>query len=159
MVSAYLLELTHFQKPYINLLTWSSNQILILKFRYSEKATKFGSSSTLYLTLCKITSGRRAKFLWASQNIWTLRIWNNKSGAPLYVRPVRPAHTQFGPETALTRHSLRPGNTSARNNFDPENTSARLYTLARKQLWPREYFSPAQLETLLFLYPHCVGPT
>ena len=45
------------------------------------------------------------------------------------------AHTQFGPETALAQHSLRPGNTSARN------ISARKY-FGPKQLRPREYFGP-----------------
>ena len=45
------------------------------------------------------------------------------------------AHTQFGPETVLARHSLRPGNTLARN------TSAR-NTSALKQLRPGNYFGP-----------------
>ena len=45
------------------------------------------------------------------------------------------AHTQFGPEIAQARHSLWPGNISARN------TSARKY-FCPKQLRPREYFGP-----------------
>ena len=86
--------------------------------------------------------------------------------------PTNMAHTQFGPETALARHSLRPGNTSARNtsarkyfgpeilwpettsarrilwpayilrpgnNFGPENTSAHLYTSARKYFGPIDF--------------------
>ena len=49
-----------------------------LKFRYSEKATKFSQSSTFYLTLnCSVElyirkCGRWDKFLWPSQNTWTL---------------------------------------------------------------------------------------
>ena len=45
------------------------------------------------------------------------------------------AHTQFGPETALARYSLRPRNTSA------QNTLARKY-FGPKQLQPGEYFGP-----------------
>jgi hypothetical protein len=60
--------------------------------------------------------------------------------------------THFGPEI-LRPGILRPGNTSARNNFGPENTSARLYTLARKQLRPREYFGP-----LIYFGPEILRP-
>ena len=44
-----------------------SSNFIILKFGYSEKATKVCSSST-----CQIKSGRWNKFLLPSQNIWTL---------------------------------------------------------------------------------------
>ena len=59
---------------------------------------------------------------------------------------LKTAHTQFGPETALARHSLRPRNTLARNNFSPKTTLAqrilkpayilRLETLRPDKLWP-----------------------
>jgi hypothetical protein len=57
------------------------------------------------------------------------------------------AHTQFGPETALARHSLWPGNTSARNNFGPETTSA------QKILRPGEYFGPENTSARCILWP------
>ena len=61
------------------------------------------------------------------------------------------AHTQFGPETALARHSLRPGNTLARNTL-ARNTSARKY-FGPKQLRPREYFGP-----LIYFGPEILRP-
>ena len=60
--------------------------------------------------------------------------------------------THFGPEI-LWPGILRPENTLARNNFGPENSSARLYTLARKQLRPREYFGP-----LIYFGPEILWP-
>ena len=44
-----------------------------------------------------------------------------------YKNTILRAHTQFGSETALARHSLWPGNNLARNNFGPENTLVRKY--------------------------------
>ena len=70
-------------------------------------------------------------------------VWPRDSFGPTLTS----ARKYFGPK------QLRPGNTSARNNFGPENTSARLYTLARKQLRPREYFGP-----LIYFGPEILRP-
>ena len=76
-----------------------------------------------------------------------------------------PAHTQFGPETALARHSLRPGNTSAWNTLArntlaqkyfgpkqlrPGNTSAHLYTSARKYFGPLHFGPGTKLSKVSF---------
>ena len=60
--------------------------------------------------------------------------------------------THFGPEI-LRPETFWPGNTSARNNFGPENTLACLYTSARKQLRPREYFG-----LLIYFGPEILRP-
>ena len=61
---------------------------LKLKFRYSEKAQKKLAHLPFiiwhYYNWYQIKSGRWAKFLWPSQNIWTLILWIKvcNSGAP-----------------------------------------------------------------------------
>ena len=48
----------------------------LLKFIYSEKATKFWKIFTILLTVCTVVKSKvkiSRKFLWPSQNIWTLR--------------------------------------------------------------------------------------
>ena len=44
----------------------------MIKFMYSEKATKFCEIFTLHLTGTAKVRWRFCKFLWPSQNIWTL---------------------------------------------------------------------------------------
>ena len=52
----------------------SNKNLIIIKFIYSEKATKFCEIFPLLLTECTAVKvrGRFCKILWPSQNIWTL---------------------------------------------------------------------------------------
>ena len=56
---------------FLSAFTFSSTIALFfkIKFRYSEKATKFGLS----YNLMQLKGGRSANFSWPSQNIWTLK--------------------------------------------------------------------------------------
>jgi hypothetical protein len=70
------------------------------------------------------------------------------------------AHTQFGPETALARHSLRPGNTSPRNTsarkyfsleiLRPETTSAQRILRPSYILRPGNNFGPENTSARLY---------
>ena len=53
---------------------WIGRSILLVKFIYSEKATKFCKTSTVDLTVTTLTNVRWRfhKILWPSQNILTL---------------------------------------------------------------------------------------
>ena len=70
---------------------------------------------------------------------------SGQSGLPSqygqYGLPAKMAHTQFSPETALARYSLRPRNTSARNTL-AWNTSAQRIFRPAYILWPGNNFSP-----------------
>ena len=90
---------------------------------------------------------------WGRRHLSFSGSWNVTGGShPVWPRDsfgptLTSARKYFGPEI------LRPGHTSARNNFGPENTSARLYTLAHKQLRPREYVGP-----LIYFGPEILRP-
>ena len=62
--------------PKVNLLKGINNCLdaawSVVKFIYSEKATKFCEIFSLLLTVCTVVRWRFRKILWPSQNIWTL---------------------------------------------------------------------------------------
>ena len=75
-----VLELWHYLEWEVQQVIW----LLLLKFRFSEKATKTWNNLPLVLTLLSKnigfakTNGRFFQILWPSHNVWTLLPWMYK---------------------------------------------------------------------------------